>query len=51
MFRDLAIEEGEAARKSAKDMEARLRQRLQEVVEREVRCGAVRCDDEVVMKW
>lgn len=34
--RDLAIEEGEAARKSAKDLEGRLRQKLQEVAKREV---------------
>lgn len=35
--RDLAIEEGEAAKKSAKELEGRLRQRLQEVAKREVR--------------
>lgn len=36
VLRDLAVEEGEAARRSTKDLEARLRQRLQEVAVREV---------------
>lgn len=41
MCRDLAIEEGEATMKSAKELEGRLRQRLQEVAKREVRRGDV----------
>lgn len=38
--RDLAVEESGAAKRSARDLEARLRQRLEEVDKREVKsCG------------